>query len=379
MNLRRWIITIVLCLLVFAGLGTVKFLQIKEAIAIGKSFPEPSATVKAVTVEAAEFRQQLTVSGELIAPQQLDLRTELGGKIKTLNLPSGGLVEAGQVLLQLDVSEEEARLRAANASARLAKITLDRNKKLRKQNRVSAEALDRAEADYQTSLAEIAAQKAVINKKTIVAPFKGHVGLHTLEAGQYLNPNTMITRLVGVNNFIWVDFSVPQDFPRLDANSEIEVQLKPSQSVTAQLVASDAEVNSSSRQLRYRGRIEQPENTNLNSNSIVEVKLSAGAIEAASWVPDVSISRDQFADYVYRLNPDAAGDFYRAERVRIELGPRRNEGFIIREGIAEGSLVASIGSFKLRQGLKVFIQTKPTVTAESKASADEQANTEGAQ
>lgn len=356
MTLRRWIITVFMCLLVLVGLGSIKFFQIKEAIAMGESFPEPSATVQAVKATAAEFRQQLHVSGELTAPQQLELRTELGGKIQKLNLPSGGEVSEGQVLLQLDVSEEEARLRAAKASARLSKLTLDRNKKLRKQNRVSAEALDQAEADYQTRLAEIAAQEAVISKKTIRAPFAGRVGLHTLEAGQYLNPNTLITQLIGQNDYIWVDFSVPQDFPSLDANSDIEVKLANNDRIAATLLASDAEVDSRSRQLRYRARIDIPEGRKLNSNSIVEVYLNAGQATAAVWVPDVSISRDQFANYVYVLQPEQGTNNYRAERLRVELGPRQNDGFMLSHGLEEGALIASIGTFKLRQGLKVYIQ-----------------------
>ncbi|MBB6522829.1 efflux RND transporter periplasmic adaptor subunit [Pseudoteredinibacter isoporae] len=356
MTLRRWIITVFMCLLVLVGLGSIKFFQIKEAIAMGESFPEPSATVQAVRASAAEFRQQLHVSGELTAPQQLELRTELGGKIQKLNLPSGGEVSEDQILLQLDVSEEQARLRAAKASARLSKLTLDRNKKLRKQNRVSAESLDQAEADYQTRLAEIAAQEAVINKKTIRAPFSGRVGLHTLEEGQYLNPNTLITQLIGNNDYIWVDFSVPQDFPALDANSNIEVKLANQETLNATLMASDAEVDSRSRQLRYRARIDIPQGSKLNSNSIVEVHLNAGQTRAAVWVPDVSISRDQFANYVYVLQPEPGTDNYRAERVRIELGPRQDDGFMLSEGLTEGTMISSIGTFKLRQGLKVYVQ-----------------------
>lgn len=356
MTLRRWIITITLCLLVVISLGSIKFFQIKEAIAFGKSFPEPSATVKATYSVASEYRQQLTVSGELIAPQQLELRTELGGKINKLNLPSGGQVDKDQVLLQLDVSEEQARLRAANVSARLAKLTLDRNKKLRKQNRVSAEALDQAEANYQTALAEIAAQKAVISKKTILAPFAGSIGLHTLEVGQYLNPNTMISQLIGNNDFIWVDFSVPQNFPSLNQDSDIVVKLNSGQSLNAKLLARDAQVNSGSRQLRYRARIEKPDELILNSNSIVDIQLGAGQKQNAAWVPDVSITRDQFADYIYLLKADQSGEFYRAKRLRVELGPRHNEGFLLRNELAQDALIASIGAFKLRDGLKVFVQ-----------------------
>lgn len=372
MNLRRWIITIVACLVVFISLASIKFFQIKEAIAFGESFPEPSATVKATNIIAAEYRQQLSVSGELIAPQQLELRTELGGKISTLNLPSGGLVDKGQVLLQLDISEEKARLRAADVSARLNKLTLERNKKLRKQNRVSAEALDQAEANYQTALAEVAAQQAIINKKTVRAPFSGRTGLHTLEVGQYLNPNTPLSQLIGINNFIWVDFSVPQDFPALNEDSDIVVNLGSSHRLKATLLARDAQVNNNSRQLRYRARLEKTNEILLNGNSIVNIELATGQTQAAVWVPDISITRDQSADYIYLLKADNSGEFYRAKRQRVELGPRHNNGFILKNEASPGALIASIGAFKLREGLKVFVQQEATESSAAGVANNEQ-------
>jgi membrane fusion protein (multidrug efflux system) len=51
MSLFRWLVAIVICLAVFAGLGLIKYNQVMAAIAFGESFPEPSETVHAHTLD----------------------------------------------------------------------------------------------------------------------------------------------------------------------------------------------------------------------------------------------------------------------------------------------------------------------------------------
>ena len=76
-------------------------------------------------------------------------------------------------------------------------------------NRVTAETeLDRARAERDVALAQIARTKAVIARKTIRAPFRARVGLADLHPGQYLNEGTQLTTLQGVDDAVHVDFTV---------------------------------------------------------------------------------------------------------------------------------------------------------------------------
>ncbi|MCV6615027.1 MAG: efflux RND transporter periplasmic adaptor subunit [Cellvibrionaceae bacterium] len=369
MNIRRWLITLLVCLLALAGLGYFKFAQISAAIEKGKAYPEPSATVRASAASMIEFRPSMELVGELLAPRRLELRNELAGKIAKINFTPGAEVSAGQLLLQLDVSEEQARLKAARANVKLAKLTLERNKKLRANNRVSAEAYDRAVADYQNRQAEARRLEVIINKKTMVAPFAARAGLHNFEVGQYLQQNTLITTLIGLDEYLWVDFKMPQDRAQLGRDSHIEVIGQAGgQPLRAELLAQDSSVSSSSRQLRYRARFKPDPKQPLQAGSIVTVRIASGAERQLASVPDVSLSRDQFGEYVYVLQPQE--QHYRAERRSIQSGPRSGSRIVILSGLEAGELVANEGAFKLRQGLKVFIDKEPKRTAPAQTSEE---------
>lgn len=359
--LKRWIIVISACLLVFSALASYKFFEIKAAIAMGKAYPEPSETVVPYITESIDFQPTLVVIGELIAPHRLDLHNELAGKITALHFQSGDQVQAGQVLLELDSREEQARLKAAKANAKLAELTLQRIKKLRQSKRVSAEAYDQAAAQYQTTQAEIAQLEVQISKKILLAPFNARAGIQNLELGQYLASNSLITKLIGLDDYIWLDFKLPQGARELKMAEVIEVSaINQPGSLPATIIAQDSLATGSSRQLKYRARLANNK-SNFKARTMVSVKVATGQRQQKIRVPDSAISHDQFGQYVFVLNPDK-NKGYRAQRIVVELGPKIGRYFTILSGLKVGQLIAAKGAFKLRPGLKVY-------TSETKATA----------
>src|SRR5688572_4719606 len=120
MSFMKWGVTIAGCAVVFGALATWKVRDIQSAIAAGEAYPEQSETVEATTVATAQFVPSITVMGEIVAPQRLDLRNEIGGEITRVNFESGAEVTKGQLLLQLDIAVEQANLEAAKAKAQVA-------------------------------------------------------------------------------------------------------------------------------------------------------------------------------------------------------------------------------------------------------------------
>src|SRR5262249_36784522 len=117
----------------------------------------------------------------------------------------------GAVLVALDVSVEEAELKAEQAQAALADTLFGRVQRASENHGSSAADVDRARAQQDVAKAEIARTQAIIDKKTIRAPFKARVGLTDVHPGQYLSEGTQITTLQGVDDAVHVDFSVAQN------------------------------------------------------------------------------------------------------------------------------------------------------------------------
>ncbi|MFC6977985.1 efflux RND transporter periplasmic adaptor subunit [Microbulbifer taiwanensis] len=193
-----------------ALLGAWKYSAVKEAAAASASQPEPMETVTAVAAVAREQRPTTTAVGTVLALRSVSLRNELPGTVQRVNLTPGEIVEAGTVLVALDVSVEEAELAANKAQAQLADTVYRRLSRLRESGAVSQDELDRAKAELDVAQAGIRRARAVIARKTIRAPFRARVGIADLHPGQYLDQGTLLTTLQGVGNGVHVDFTVAQ-------------------------------------------------------------------------------------------------------------------------------------------------------------------------
>ncbi|HEV3409035.1 MAG TPA: efflux RND transporter periplasmic adaptor subunit, partial [Chthoniobacterales bacterium] len=213
MKQRGWIASSVLLATTLAagiGLAAWKYDSFQETNAAAANQPEPMESVRVAVAEEREHRKTTTAIGTVLALRSVTLRNELPGTVREVALTPGQIVEPGTVLVALDVSVEEAELKAAEAQAALAETVLKRTQRL-DESRVTAETeLDRARADRDVALAQIARVKAIIARKTIRAPFRARVGLADLHPGQYLNEGTQLTTLQGVDDAVHVDFTVPQ-------------------------------------------------------------------------------------------------------------------------------------------------------------------------
>ncbi len=365
MNLRRWLITGLVCVAIFVVLATVKYSQIQAAIAFGKSYPESSATVNALTVTEVDTEFYVNTIGEVVAPQFVELRNELGGRISKVSLPSGGEVKKGDLLLQMDIAQELAQLKAATATAHLARLNLRREEDLIKKNLTSQEKVDAARAQLDVADAAVAELQALIEKKTLTAPFDAFVSIHTLEVGQYLNPNTELTQLMGKNSYVWVDFDLPIAQAQVAIDAEVSIVVPyTGETLEGKVVAADVALSSESRNRHYRARL--PQVPALIPNTVVDVSVSLG-VQSKVQVPKSALLKDQMGDYVFRLTADEAAKGYRAKRQPVTLGRETNDAAVVEDGLAKGSFIASEGAFKLSDGLLIFVANDKSLNASSSA------------
>jgi membrane fusion protein (multidrug efflux system) len=355
MKVRHWIVAVSACLLLFAGLAAYKYSQIRAAIAFGESFGEPSETVESVSVEIRDMQEYVSTIGEIVAPQSVILRNELPGRIVAVNFSSGSKVSQGDTLVQFDIAEEQAQLTSAQARAELARLDLKRARALQGSQMVSEERIDQAVAQANVARAEVLALQAMIDKKTLRAPFDAVTGLHQFEPGDVLQANTEITTLVGISPFIWVDFSVPDNQAGIALGTEVIVAhpTEPETLLRAEVVARDSVVSAQSRNLRLRARLDN--SAGLAPNTAVNVAVPVGQALARVHVPATAVRLDGLGDYVFVLEPDpgAGESAYRARRQAVTVGPQRGQWVAIMKGLQGGELVAANGAFKLRQNILV--------------------------
>ena len=354
MNITKWLLVIIILAGTIFGLQSYKSSLQEAANAQAASMPEMAATVTAVKVSNISYQKHIQVSGAVQAFKFLMLNNELAGEITRLNAASGRLVNKGQVLLELDHRDEDARLMAAKATLTLNQQTLDRNIKLHKNRGISEEQVDQARAAVQIAKADISVIATAIDKKMLTAPFTAKVGIHTLEVGQYLDKNSQVLELVGVNGFTWIDFNLPQLYQELDLASTVIISpINQDSAFEASIIAIDPQLSRLSRHLKYRAQLPS-ETLALKPNTLVSVIVPIANKKTLASVPDLAIKRDALGNYVFVLEADGEGS-YRAKQVPVELGERQGEQVMILAGVEAGQLIANKGAFKLFPGMKVYL------------------------
>ncbi|MEM8499973.1 MAG: efflux RND transporter periplasmic adaptor subunit [Pseudomonadota bacterium] len=355
---KRWLWLLLVCVMLVAVLAVLKYVQISKAIAFAESFPERSESVTAITLEPVQWRNMYRTIGEVKAAQFVELRNELDGVIAELGFTGGSNVSKGQLLLRLDSTEEQSQRRALLAQLKLAEIQLERLTELRTKKLASKNDYDRALADKNVLLANVAALEASISKKTLTAPFDAKTTLHDLQVGQYLAPNSLVTELSGVGNQYWVDFKLPQDKATLVPGDSVQVSGRSliEDPMTANIVSAGASFNVRSRSLEYRALLLDPPAA-VRPGAVVDIKLSLGSVDGVFRLPSSAIRRSNFGAYAYVLHAAEAGADapFRAERREVTPGPLDGSEVIVLSGLQPGERIAGIGAFKLQDGMLVHV------------------------
>ena len=345
------------------GLAAWKQANIKQAIAASANQPEPAEVVTTATGVERSYQETTTAIGTVLALRSVTLRNEVPGTVRYVRLTPGQVVEAGTVLVALDVSVEESELKALEAQAALAKTTLNRVQRLMNDRAAPQSELDRARAEYDVALAQIARTRAVIERKVIRAPFRARVGIADIHPGQYLDQGTTLTTLQGVGEDANIDFAVAQHVASgLRVGDQVQVIAgddAASRPLHARIAALDARIDPSTRNAIVRARLTESHDA-IAPGASVRVQVSYGAASKAVAIPASALRKGPAGDHVFVIEADPAGKPRAKTRV-VQMGALIGDTVLITNGLKAGEQVAASGSFKLRDDLLV-------VTAEQTAS-----------
>jgi len=368
-NRRGWIASsslLVTVLATGAGLAAWKVASIREADAAATSKPEPAESVAVAVAKPRDHRETVTSIGTVLAMRSVTLRNEIAGTVSEVALSPGQIVEAGTVLVRLDVSVEKAELQAQQAQAALARTLLRRSQQAQKIRAVSAMEVDRAGAERDVAVAQIARTQAVIARKTIRAPFRARVGLADVHRGQYLETGTVLTTLQGIDDSAHVDFTVAQRVAAgLRKGDDVRVSVTGDDTPhTGTIIAVDARVDPATRNASVRARIEGGSDGPAPGAS-VRVEVQDGPSRSAVVVPVGAVRKGPAGDHVFVI---ARGEDGRTRaRVRpVQSGPVLDDEVLILGGLSAGERVAAAGSFKLREAALVAVAEELAAAGEAR-------------
>ncbi|HSU86673.1 MAG TPA: efflux RND transporter periplasmic adaptor subunit [Chthoniobacterales bacterium] len=362
-NVRKFIITGILFFLAASlVIGGIKFLQFYTMIKGGQP-PMPPTTVTSAPVRAEHWAPELTAVGSVAAVQGAMLAAELPGTVAEVKFDNGTRVKKGDVLVQLDVSSEEAQLRSAEADAGLARVAEERARNLRKDNVISQSEFDTADATFKQKVAQVDNMRAIIAKKTIRAPFDGEAGIRQVNPGQMVPAGQQIVSLQALDP-IFVNFALPQQ--RLSELKEglvvrVTTDAVPGHQFKGKLTAINSQVDEVTRNIQVQATLENKERL-LQPGMFVTATVILPQEQTTIVIPATAISYAPFGDSVFVIekkhDEKTKKDGLVLRQQFIRTGETRGDFVAVTEGLKPGEQVASTGVFKLRNGASVVIDNK---------------------
>ena len=368
--MRKYIIAGIFLLAVIGGLAGVKALQIGAMIEGGKSFVVPPETVSSTEVRHEQWEASISAIGTVTAVQGVLLRSEVSGTVSRIAFESGGIAKKGQLLVELDASTEQARLRAAQARAELANSNLVRFRDLRKQDLVSQSDLDSAEATYKQVAGEIDEVRVAIAKKSIRAPFTGRIGIRQVQLGQYLDVAAPIVQLQSIDP-VYVDFTLPEQRAsgvRPGMAVRVTTDASKDRAFEGRLTAIDPQIDASTRNLKLQATFSNVDGA-LLPGMFAHVAVVLPEVNNPLVIPVTAVLSAPYGDSVFVISDEkdeATGQTVkRVKMVTVRLGQTRGDLVAVEKGLDAGQLVVSAGVFKLRNGTNIVINNELAPVAEA--------------
>ena len=358
--IKRMLVMLVLVGAVLGGVfGFKTFVdeKVKEFMAGAGNPPQTVSTAQAAVTQ---WQPQLEAVGSLRAVRGADLSLEVPGVVEEINFQSGDEVQAGAVLLRLRGDDEIAKLESLEAVARLSQINYDRDVKQLKAQAISQAVVDNDEANLRNNKAQVAQQKAIVDKKILRAPFAGQLGLRQVDLGQYLGAGTAIVTLQSLTP-IYVDFLLPQQaFERIKVGQAVaaKVDAYPGKAFSGAITAINPKVDAATRNVQVRVTLENADHK-LLPGMYATVDIDTGAPQSLVTLPQTAISYNPYGNLVYLVDDkgkDAAGKpLLVARQTFVTTGATRGDQVSVLKGVKEGDTVVTSGQMKLRNGSPLLI------------------------
>ncbi|WP_422011421.1 efflux RND transporter periplasmic adaptor subunit [Reyranella sp.] len=365
--IKRMLIMLILVGAVLGGLfGFKTFVngKIKEAMAGMANMPQ---TVSATKAETSDWQPKIDAVGTLRAVRGAELSLEVPGVVETITFQSGDEVKEGQVLLTLRKEDEEARLQSLEATASLAQITYDRDLKQLKAQAISQAIVDNDEANLRNARAQVAVQKAILDKKTLRAPFDGKLGLRQVDLGQFLAAGTMIATLQSLDP-IFVDFLLPQQaVAQIAVGDKVRAKIDafPGRTFEGKITAINPKIETGSRNVQVRATLPNTDQK-LMPGMFATVELDTGAAQRLVTLPQTAVSYNPYGSLVYIVDDKGKGSDAKPEltarQVFVTTGATRGDQVAILKGVSEGDTVVTSGQIKLRNGVPVLVDNRAVPT-----------------
>ena len=363
-RLVRWFLIVGLLLAaVVSGLGFFKFVFLPNLFKEIFSKPPPPISVNIATAKSETIPNLLTAVGDLAAVHQVNVTSDVNGRITEIHFTAGASVKEGTPLVQLFDGPEQGDLANFKAQQRVAQISLDRAKQLAERQVGPQATVDTAQAAYDQASAGIAKTEAIISQKLVRAPFSDELGVRKVEVGQYLTAGTQIVSLTDLS-VLYANFTVTEkDSAQLKVGQvvRIGVDAYPGRTFEGKITTIEPQIATETRNIRVQATMQNPDKI-LKPGMFATTTVVLPDKPPVITVPETAVDYTLYGDSVYLLAEKKEEDGktkLTVTRTFVQTGNRIEGRAEILKGLKDGDRVVAVGQLKLQSGSAVTISNDP--------------------
>lgn len=333
------IITIIILVIVFLNQSNKKSEKPKET-----KNTRPQLKINAVIVQPKLLFEEITVSGTILAYDEVDLKNEVPGRIVAINLPEGQPVQKGTLLVKLYDDDLQANLSKLKSQLAIQEQIYQARAELLKIDGISKNEFDQTVLQINAIKADIKIEEVRIRKTEIIAPFDGVIGLRNVSLGAQLTTATTVAT-IRTDKQMKLDFSVPEKYSHIVQKGQtvkftIANSTKPE---NATVMATEQGIEANTRNLKVRAIVDNP-STQVLPGAYANVTLRLNEkIDAITIPTQAIIPKEENKMVIIAKNGHA-------HFANIKTGIRQASNIEVTEGLKKGDTIVTSGILFLKQG-----------------------------
>ena len=310
----------------------------------------PPMPVEVSAVEQSPMRDGFSALGSVDASLRVEIVSEINAIVRELPFSEGQPLSQGDLIAVLEDRDIAAEAMRAEAVAKQAESNYKRSVKLREEDTISDQELERVETDWRVAEANRALADARLAKTRIRAPFTGVAGRRRVSPGAFVRTGEVITEM-GRLDLLRVSFAAPERFAgRLRSGMPVEVRTPafPGEVFGGKVTVVDPILDPESRTIALVAEVPNPKGR-LKPGMSGDVLLVLARREEAISIPDEAVFAEGNQNFVFVVGPDSV-----VHKAAVRLGTREADRVEVQSGVAAGDFVVRAGHQKLFEGAKVM-------------------------
>ncbi|MEZ4912118.1 MAG: efflux RND transporter periplasmic adaptor subunit [Saprospiraceae bacterium] len=312
---------------------------------------QKTLTVDGIIAKESILSDAIQVTGSVLANEEVELRSEISGRVTGIYFSEGSFVKKGQLLVQVNDDELKAQAKKIEVEMELQREREDRQKQLLTAKAISQDEFDITSTNVKLLQANLDILQSQIKKTQILAPFSGKIGLKHISIGSIITTSTTIASLQETNP-IKLDFNIPEKYNHLvKTGSQVTFTLANStKNYTATVHAKEPKIDPQTRTVSIRAKASNP-NQELVPGAFAEIKMKISQQYKAIKIPTVAYIPDINGAKVLSVKDG------KVKPIPVKAGTR-TENDIEVTGISVGDTILTSGILQLKPQMPVHVNLK---------------------